>query len=235
NGKRRPWVLEDAESLAQLCEQFGDVKLIVIDPITAYIGNKDGHNTSDVRGLLEPLMALADKHKIAIVAVSHLNKTIGSDATSRVTGSGDFVAASRAALLVASHPEIEDAQIIATLKTNLSPDKSGFGYRIVSVTTDEGIQTSKVEWIPGSIEVDADQLLAPKREAADPDTKSAKEDAAAFLMNMLDDGPVPSVDVYQAADGNGIAERTLKRAKKALYIRSVKIEGKAGWHMQLPA
>lgn len=221
-------------TLAGECDRLGDVRLIVIDPITAYLAGADGHKTSDVRAALAPLMNLADEYGLTVFMVSHLNKANGTDPMTRVTGSGAFVAACRAAFLIGKHPDVEDAYCMATLKTNLSADKTGIGYRVVSATSASGIETSRIEWIPGSVEVDAHRLLAPPKSEPDLDTNTAKGEAAVFLLDMVRDGPVASIEVYEAAERAGIAERTLKRAKTALHIRSIKVEGKPGWHMALP-
>ena len=234
-GKEQQWLLEEGIGpLRDLCAQIGDVKLIVIDPITAYTGKRDSHNTADVRGLLAPLMALADEYKITVLVISHLNKSAGGDAVTRVTGSGAYVAASRVAFVVGKHPTDDDAQCIATIKSNLSGAKTGIGYKVVSATSADDIPTSCIEWTDCNIEIDADDLLSPKRPEEDLDVNSAKGDAAAFLIDTLKDGPLESTAVYSAADKAGIAERTLKRAKKTLLIRSTKIEGKRGWFMALP-
>lgn len=233
DGKTTGWTLErGTDEIIDLCIKLEDVALIVIDPITAYIGGKDGHSTSDVRSVLAPLMDLADKHGIAILAISHLNKNSGGEAMTRITGSGAYVAAARAAFLVGDHPDIDGAQCMATLKTNLSPNKTAIGYKVVSVTTKDGIDTSRVEWLPGVIDIDADSLLMGKRDSIDLDANTAKSDAAAFLIDVLKQGPVKSTQVYEQADAAGIAESTLKRAKKALRIRSEKDSG--SWLMCLP-
>ena len=233
--KPRSWRLDDHEVIDKLITELGDVRLIVIDPVTAYVGGKDGHSTSDVRGLLSPLMDLASREKFAILAVSHLNKSGKDEAITRVIGSLAYVAAARAAFIVGRHPTIEDARCLAPLKNNLGDDKTGFGYRVVSATSHDGFSTSRIEWIPGAIEVSAHDVLAkPPGKPEDIDTYSAKDDEAAFLINILKDGPVPSVSVYESADAADISKRTLSRAKKSLLVRSIKVDGKSGWHMQLP-
>ena len=44
-------------------------ELIVIDPITAYLGKTDSYKDAEVRALLVPLIAAAERHKTALVAV----------------------------------------------------------------------------------------------------------------------------------------------------------------------
>lgn len=87
----------DMTALAATLADIGDVRLLVIDPISAYLGAVDSHRNAEVRALLTPLSAMAAQLGVAVVAISHLNKGGGADALSRVTGSLAFVATARAA------------------------------------------------------------------------------------------------------------------------------------------
>jgi putative DNA primase/helicase len=64
------------ETLRQKIKSMGDVKLVIIDPISAYfgIGKIDSFRTTDVRAVLTPLATLAAEMKVAIVGVMHFNK-----------------------------------------------------------------------------------------------------------------------------------------------------------------
>lgn len=64
----------DLPRLGQMLEYIGDVALVVIDPVTAYLGDTDSHKNADIRALLSPLGELASRHGAAVVCVSHLNK-----------------------------------------------------------------------------------------------------------------------------------------------------------------
>src|SRR5262249_30786898 len=88
---------QDLEALSVKLAELGDVAAVIIDPITAYLGEVDSHRNAEVRALLAPLSELAAQHNTAIIGVSHLNKSAGSEALMRVTGSLAFVAAARAA------------------------------------------------------------------------------------------------------------------------------------------
>jgi RecA-family ATPase len=70
-----------------------DVGLVIIDPISAYLGDTDSHNNTDVRARLSPLAELAERYRVAIVCISHTNKSAGSSAIYRTSGSTAFVAA----------------------------------------------------------------------------------------------------------------------------------------------
>ena len=57
-------------------------------------------NNSQVRGALAPLQSLAEDLNVAVVTVSHLNKSSSQSAIHRITGSGAFAAAARAVFCV---------------------------------------------------------------------------------------------------------------------------------------
>ena len=67
----------DVQLLERELALMPDCRLIVVDPISAYLGGTDTHRNADVRALLTPLIKLAQRHDVAIVAVSHLNKGTG--------------------------------------------------------------------------------------------------------------------------------------------------------------
>jgi putative DNA primase/helicase len=70
--------------------------LVIIDPITAYLGDADSHKNAEVRALLAPLAEMAASQRVSVLAVSHLTKSAGMDALLRVQGSIGFAAAARA-------------------------------------------------------------------------------------------------------------------------------------------
>lgn len=97
---------------------------MVIDPIIAYLGKTDSHKNSDVRSVLAPIQSLAEKHSVAILLVSHLNKGSGK-AAYRVTGSIAFSAACRISLLAFKDPADNDRRIITPAKVNIARDNMG--------------------------------------------------------------------------------------------------------------
>lgn len=60
----------DLHYLKQLLIQHLDTRLIIIDPISAYLGGVDSHRNSDVRGILAPLGTLAAEHNVAIICIN---------------------------------------------------------------------------------------------------------------------------------------------------------------------
>ena len=63
--------------LQRQVSEIGDVKLIMIDPITDYVGKIDMYRDDQVRNLLNPLGRIASQNNLAVVDILHLNKKEG--------------------------------------------------------------------------------------------------------------------------------------------------------------
>src|SRR4029079_8163640 len=85
---RRSFNLQaDLERLEAEITQRERVRLVIIDPISSYLGTKiDSHKNSDVRSVLEPLGDLAARRRVAILCNNHFAKAGGS-ANNRMIGS----------------------------------------------------------------------------------------------------------------------------------------------------
>lgn len=94
-----------------------DAKLVVIDPLMAYLlGDVNSYKDQDIRRALAPLAALAAELNVAIVVIRHLNKSSSSNPLYRGGGSIGIIGAARSGLLVAKDPEDEDRRILAITK-----------------------------------------------------------------------------------------------------------------------
>ena len=93
----------DLDELERKVTEVGDVVLIVIDPISSYMGQTDSHKNTEVRGVLEPISEMAERTRVAVCCVTHFSKPNGGKATKalhKFIGSIAFVAAARAAFVV---------------------------------------------------------------------------------------------------------------------------------------
>ena len=198
---------------------------MVIDPISAFMGNADSHKNSDVRGLLSVLADLAQETQVAVVFVSHLNKGQGSP-MSRVTGSVAFVAAARSGMLVGRDPADPDRKIIAMLKVNLSKECKGVAYRIGTGNSNMPV----IEWEPGVVDVRPEDILNFEGDNA----RRERSEAAEWLCAELSHGPVNTTSLQSLAREAGHAWRTVQRAQKELKVKAKKTGHNGSWQWWHP-
>ncbi|MBI3068655.1 MAG: AAA family ATPase, partial [Betaproteobacteria bacterium] len=147
----------DISRLGVLLGNLRDVALIVIDPVSAYLGGVESHNNAEVRALLAPLAELAARHGVAVIAVSHLNKASGTEALLRVQGSIAFSAAARAVWGVARDKENPARRLFLPLKNNLGHDQTGLAFTVEEFRLLCGIETSRVGWEGHPVTITAEE------------------------------------------------------------------------------
>jgi len=218
--------------LERAIQERGPVRLVVIDPIAAYLGNTDSHKNADVRRFLAPLADLAERNRVAVVCVTHLNKNGEGPAMYRATGSLAFVAAARAVWLATMDKGQKDRRLLLSVKNNLTSPVPGLAYRIVESAI-PGV--GKVEWEPDPVTTSADEALSIPW--GDDGRPNALQEAKDWLTDLLTGGPIPGKQVKARAERDGIALRTLDRAKVALEVRAYRKGFKRGskWLWELPA
>lgn len=226
---RRPIHLLDIDELRKAILEV-DAKMVTIDPLMAFMpSNIDSHKDQDVRRVLARLKELAEETGAAIVLVRHLNKTQGTPAVHRGGGSIGIIGAARVGLLVAKDPKDERQRVLAVTKNNLARELPSLAFELA----DTDNEVARVNWL-GPVDYSADDLVAPPSDAA---TDSAIDDALAFLKDILAEGPVAANHVILQAQKAGVAERTLKRAKKMSGVKAVKqgFGSDSHWAWTLPS
>jgi hypothetical protein len=230
DGQERGFDLQaDIANLKHLVADIGNVKLIIIDPITSYMGTKiDSHRTTDVRSVLQPLARFAEETEVAVLAISHPPKAAQAKAINAATGSLAFVAAARLFFLTATEPETK-RRLLLPVKNNLGALSDGLGYRIVPRMVANEIETSRIAWDGAPVTMTADDAMRSGGNGA-----AKLEDAKAFLREFLADGPATADDVQAAADKDRIKRKTLRRAREELGIRTQKQGFDGGWIWSMP-
>ena len=228
DGKRRTFSLQhDLAMLGAAVTEAGDVALVVLDAITSYMGGTavDTHRTSDVRAVLEPVGDFAKEFGVSVLAITHPPKAHQANVIHAFTGSLAFVAASRLAFFVTEEPET-DRKLMLPVKNNLGPKAAGIGYRIGTKIVSGDIIAPYILWDDTPVDYTANQAIAANAAAL-------RDGGAQFLRELLTDGPVSAKDAEEAADQNGITERTLRRAKLALGVKAEKDGYEGGWVWKL--
>jgi len=221
DGARRCFTLADIPALEDAITRTPDCRLVLIDPLSAYLGKVDPHKDAEVRGLLMPLADLAKRMDVAVLVVMHLNKATTQPALYRPGGSIGFAAAARAVWAVASHPSDKAIQVLTPVKSNLAASASGLAFKVDNVQADTG-PIGRVSWIRGEVTIAADELLGSRRSSGG---ESAGERAGQFLRDELADGPVLEKDLQARAKRRGLSWGTIKRVKKEAGVKSKKASG----------
>lgn len=97
----------DLDELKKQIESLTDCAMVVIDPITNYLGSKSMNKEEDIRSILMPISEqIAQALKVCFVTVGHLNKQ-SKDATpqQRVMGAAAFKGVCRSLIMFASDPD----------------------------------------------------------------------------------------------------------------------------------
>jgi hypothetical protein len=233
---------EDVDRIAARAAEVGDLALVVVDPLVAFLGEKvNSWRDQDVRRAIAPLARLAERERLAVEPVLHVNKAQTTDVLDRVGGSVAFTAAARSVLVFGTDPNAPDGEggsqrVLVHVKCNVGPLAPTLVYRLEgrAVRGDEGtvIPTSRAVEV-GLSDVTADELLR----RITPDERSERDEAQDFLRAELALGPQPVSTLKQSAQRLGITDATLKRAKKKLGLAAERVGGVAGeghWQWSLP-
>ena len=218
---------KDIETLDSLLGELPDCKMVVIDPISAYLDSTDSHKNADVRALLAPLNDLAAKHKVSVVLVSHFNKAGGANAIYRTMGSLAFTAAVRAAYIVTKDPENPARKLFMPAKNNLAADMGGLAYSIVEAEKGSIV----IAWENEPVSMTADEALVPFEQDGE---RTATDEAKNFLRDYLVGGPRKVSEVQKEAKQAGISEKPLRCAREKLGVKSKKLDFAGGWVWALP-
>lgn len=210
----------DISDLRDRALQIGDVRLIIIDPPSAYLGTKvDSYKDSDVRRVLMPLGNLAQETGAMILLIVHLNKRTDGGAQQRFSGSTAWTAAPRVGFMVVEDP-LTKQRFMLPVKNNIGDDRLGYQYHIAEKLIQYGGQTFKssyIVWDQTTNRSVAELITPPKASRV-----TVVDDAKEFLEDELAKGPLPVEHIKTSARAAGISWSSVNRAKKELPISSTK-------------
>jgi putative DNA primase/helicase len=235
NHRKRGFSIQaDLERLEDEIRKRANVRLIIIDPVSSYLGQVDSHKNAEVRAVLEPLGEMAARMRVAVICNNHFSKG-GGNANSRVIGSVAFVNQARAAFVVVPDVDDKSRMLLIPSKMNVAPIGHGLAYRIEGcLIRSEGseIATSRIMYEGTLVTISADQALAAF--SGNGERKSEKLEAIQFLKETLKGGPMAVRDVKKEAGDAGISTKSLRSARESLGIKPEKSAFEGGWFWELP-
>ncbi len=192
-------------------------KVLVLDPIQAYLGEKvDMNRANEAREVTKHLASVAERTGCAIILIGHMNKGGGTKAAYRGIGSIDFHAIARSVLLVGKAPDNEEVRAVCQIKNNLAP---------VGNTMAFSLGESGFQWI-GKYDISAEELLSGFSYG------NKKEKAENLLKGLLEQhDSYPANEIFIQGKKLGISKRTMENVKQELGIKSVRVG--TGWHWSI--
>jgi putative DNA primase/helicase len=109
-----------------------DCHMVVLDPITAFMGEEDQNTNSGVRRALDNLVTLARRHNVCILGVTHQNKSKDQNPKRKVLGSTAFSALARSVLRADSKEYGVGEGWLKHDKCNIAATATAIAYRIES-------------------------------------------------------------------------------------------------------
>lgn len=207
--------LDNPEDFDAVAAQVRSVQpnLVVVDSWSKAFGGKE--NDAEVRLTLDKLQTLAEEVGCPIILIHHIRKRSALDLVDvfdfdRLRGSSALAGAA-CTLLGVDRPVPQDPNL-----RRLSFGKITMG-KILPEPVGFRIENDQVAF------GDSPEIV---------EKPSQYETASVFLRTVLGSGPLLSRDVWEKMKELGLDEKTVKRAKAGLKIRSFK-EGKEWW-MELP-
>lgn len=180
--------------------------LCVFDPVQSYLPS--GMKISDrgnVRSVLQPLIALAEKYETTILIVMHANKTHGASGLNRIADSKDFPDMARSVLMLGYTDEKKQTIYLSHEKSNYSR----FGKTALF-----SLGSGKPEFCGYTDKRDTEYVLE-NGHYGKPAT--ARDTAKDFCLAYLGDGKKHLVHELEAdATAKGISVTALRRARTAL-------------------
>lgn len=232
-GDRLPNFEQDMKQLEDVIVEHKPM-LVVVDPISSYLGKSDSYKDTEMRRVLAPLAVLADKHKVAIVALVHMTKgSKDGKALYRAMGSIAFAALARIVLAAGSDPEVSTRCYLMPVKQNICQPAATLAYGLTSDPDDED-GPAVLAWEGAPVDgVRADAILGGGISSGE---REQQRDASEFLQQLLSDGRMSAEDVWAAVGKNKYSASTISRAKARAGVKTVKEGFKDGrWYWELEA
>jgi putative DNA primase/helicase len=229
-----PSLRADIDAITAAAVRLGDCRLIVIDPVSAYLNGIDDNRNAVLRGVLTPLSRLAEQIGAAVLLVSHLTKRKSTNGRHRVMGSIAYVGACRANHLFVPDPHDPTGRRVLMLDNggNLAPSAATLAY----VIEDRG-SGPRVEWSDQTVPITVQEALQPEIPPALNDERTAERlECDDWLRMFLAEGPKSTIEVFQAGNDAGFTKDQTRRAKYRVGA-TAKREGfdeNAQWSWELP-
>jgi hypothetical protein len=208
-----PSLRVDIDVITAATARLGDCRLIVIDPVSAYLKGVDDNRNAVLRGVLAPLKTLADRLDAAVVLISHLTKGASANGKHRVLGSIAYIGACRANHLFVRDPQDLTSRRVLMLDNggNLAPVAPTLAY-----TIEDSGNGPRIIWSAESVPMTVDEALRQWRDRPAPEDEVQSSECEEWLRGALAGGRILARDLRRAGQDAGFSWTTLRRARSRI-------------------
>lgn len=201
----------DLPALRELLESNPDIKVVIIDPVMNHLGHLKGNSEQEVRAAFSPLAKIAEKFEVAIVLVTHYNKSKDAENIQRVGGAMGIVGAVRVAWSF-GEDKSDGKMKMLPLKANIAPNTGGLEYKVVGTEVEINGQfenIGRIEFGESSHSTIDATLKTQTKDTVVPLYQQCME----WLKEHLSDGePKLQTEIAMSAAAMGYKADTLKTA-----------------------
>jgi hypothetical protein len=223
---------DDVDEIEQEARRWGDVGLIIIDPLAGSLTAGTSTNIDgEVRPAIDPLNGLADRLDCMLAGVRHItNKEAKGGSLAAVLGSSEWVNVPRVVISIVHDREDDDVRHMHVVAGNRAKHGTGRKFRIEGhrIGSFEE-EVTKAVWL-GESEEDPDDLLLGGRRANGAKSTDARE----LILDILDAEAEVESDTLDArvASETGLAAKTVRNVRAELksegLLRSFPDKDEAG-------
>ncbi|MBN1763868.1 MAG: AAA family ATPase [Sedimentisphaerales bacterium] len=202
---------KDMNILQNVVQNTQDVKLVIIDPLDAYLSpHMINHPQSLLDKFITPLKLLAATYQLAVICTTHY----------RCDHSHTLYRAIRNTWLLTKDHQTPQRRLLLPLKSNFSPqNNNALAFQI---------NNNIIQWDPDQLNIIASDFIQNQQNKRH---STRTNEIKNWLLEILSDGPQWSKDIKIMAREEGFAWSTLNIARRAAGIISERYEyqGETFW------
>lgn len=167
------------------------VRVLVADPLPAYLGRGvNDHRNNEVRAVLEPFVDLLDELGVALIAITHLNKSTDQKTpTHKILGSVAYSNLARTVHCTYRDPEDAERRFYCMVKANIVAPQPTLAFRIEPhefVSGEQVIKTARVKFEDAPVNWSPAAHMNGQKQQGSPGPASTKAiRVAEFIYDVL--------------------------------------------------
>jgi hypothetical protein len=227
----------DAYHLTAALDALPECRLVILDPIVAYLEKLGGDSPAAVRALLAPLAILAERSGAAVIAVAHRARRARGASFRQQWAMQALTDMARALYLVDRLPDDPRRRALLPVKNNHAASTTAFAFDIVDAPGGAA-GGAIIQWSADPVPLASADVPSLDPTTPTPVPRVRQLDRAVdWLQGALAAGPVLSSELTAHAAAAGFSDVTIRRARGRLGVQTLRQKTSLGgqWLCALPA